>query len=87
MKLPFVTEETEEVIQTELATMGPDAFAKGLLTRLREENPNIAAAIISLAARSKDDQMTSICAAIVYRLLEEQSMQSKDKEKQGGTLH
>lgn len=73
MKLPFVTEETEKVIQTELATMGPDVFAKDLLTRLRTENPNIAAAIISLAAGSMDDQMTSICAAIVYRLLEEQS--------------
>lgn len=86
MKLPFVTKETEEVIQTELASMGPDAFAKDLLIRLREENPNIAAAIISLAARSEDDQMTSICAAIVYRLLEEQLVKDKTG-KEGEMLH
>lgn len=70
MKLPFVTKETEKSIQAELKTVGADAFAKDLLIRLRTENPNVAAAIISFAARSQDDQMTSICAAIVYRLLE-----------------
>lgn len=86
MKLPFVTGETEEVIQMELATMGPDAFAKDLLIRLRTENPNIAAAIISLAALSGDDRMTSICAAMVYRLLEEQVVKDRT-EKEGEILH
>lgn len=86
MKLPFVTEETEEIIQTELASMGPDAFAKDLLIRLRTENPNVAAAIISLAALSGDDRATSICAALVYRLLEEQLVKDKTG-KEGEMLH
>ena len=86
MKLPFVTKETEEVIQTELASMGPDAFAKDLLIRLRTENPNVAAAIISLAALSGDDRATSICAALVYRLLEEQLVKD-GVEKEREMLH
>ena len=87
MKLPFVTEETEEFIQKEIAEMGGDAFAKDVLIRLRKENPNIAAAIISLAAQSQDDRATSICAAIVYRLLEEQSMKKDGERNEEKILH
>lgn len=86
MKLPFVKKETEKFIQTELETVGADAFAKDLLIRLRKENPNVAAAIVSLAALSNDDRATSICAALVYRLLEEQLVKD-EVEKEREMLH
>lgn len=80
MKLPFVTEETEDSIFEEMERVGSDVFAKDLLIRLRTENPNIAAAIVSLAALSNDDRAISICAAIVYRLLEAENIVQMTKQ-------
>lgn len=85
-KLPLVDKETEDSIFKEMERVGGDAFAKDLLIRLRMENPNIAAAIVSLAALSNDDRATSICAAIVYRLLEKQLARDGTK-KEGEMLH